>query len=292
MRKLLGHIGKDVVKFECMNFNIAVDLLNLMPNLEVLSLSHITDKQLKVPPAFRLKLPRLRSLAFKSCSLELIQIFNQLDDDILDELSLDVGVKFFKNQRNIKKMDGYVISLNYLILQQLRLEHVSLFSLNARTLESLKGQDKLVHAKFHNHNTRSPLNMKDLESLEVLHIHASFFNSLIDLSSNMKIRRVIIKRGFPSIKSEVLQELMYDDVRQYSRDELKQISLSCPNLRALRIGVVDIDSIFLLFPRLESLCCDGVSKLIQNSHHQHLKHFCVQSHGNCPQLKEQFDEFK
>jgi hypothetical protein len=55
---------------------------------------------------------------------------------------------------------------------------------------------------------------------------------------------------------------------------LKRIASNCPNLRILKAGSVDIDSIFR-FPKLESLCFDGNSRSTKYFNHQHLKNVCI-----------------
>jgi hypothetical protein len=85
---------------------------------------------------------------------------------------------------------------------------------------------------------------------------------------------VIVKWGSALFKSEILQELMFEH-GSLSNESYERLASNCPNLRALRVGYVDIDRIYLFFPKLESLCCGRVSKFNQIIDHQYLKYFCV-----------------
>jgi hypothetical protein len=183
--------------------------------------------------------------------------------------------KLFKNQRNIRIIDTDLEDLDFLNFQQLKLEQVTLLKLDKRTLKCLKGQDKITHAKFFSHNASSTLNLKELKSLEVLNVGRSVSDSQIDLSSNLKIRRVIFGSQFALIRSETLPELIFE-WNDLPSEELERLAWNCPNLLTLKAESVDIDSIFLFFPKLESLCCGRVSKFTQSFDHHHLKYFCVE----------------
>jgi hypothetical protein len=261
-------------------FTIALrQLLSLMPYIEDLSLADINYNNHRFSENYRLNLPKLRKLSIESCNFEVVDIFNYLDDDILDELSLyfingSPDGTYFENQRNIKKITTNVKDLSFLNFQQMNLDRVSLPKLDGRTLECLKGQDKITYASFYSHTESSKLDLKQLKSLEILSVDRSDSESQINLSSNLKIMRVIVEHGFASIKSETLQELMFERCN-LSNEQLEQLASTCPSLRALKVWLVDIDSIFVLFPKLESLCCYRASQFTQTFDHQHLKFFCV-----------------
>jgi hypothetical protein len=74
-----------------------------------ISLNNVKDEDFNVPPEFHLNLPKLRKLSISSCSFKILEFFDQLDDDLLDELhfifiSGTKTRKFFENQRKIKVM--------------------------------------------------------------------------------------------------------------------------------------------------------------------------------------------
>jgi hypothetical protein len=285
LEDVFARIAQNVVKLEYFNSFIdlrMIQLINSLSNLEVLLLIGIEDaRQVWFLQELHLKLPKLRKLAIECCSFGIFKLLNQLHDDTLDELSLRsikgssmIDAKLFENQRNIKFLDLYQVDLDVLNFQQLKLERVSLENLDEHTLKYWKGQDKIVDAKFDHHKEKSSLDLKELKSLEVLNVHSSKSHALIDLSSNLNIRRVVIEYDFAAIKSETLQELIYENGCN-SKEKLEEIARNCPNLRTLQVDLADIDSIFILFPKLESLCCYRVSRFTQNSDHKHLKKLCV-----------------
>jgi hypothetical protein len=261
--------------------------INLLPNLEVLLLDFIDDENVELPPDFRLKLPKLRKLSIEFCIFEGVKIFNLLDDDTLEELSLSFiegspspDEILLKNQRNIKKIAAIANDHEMLNFRQLKLEQVSLEILDGQTLELLKGQDKITYADFFSHDDNSTLNLHELKSLEVLMLQTSESEAQIDLSSNLKIRRVYINEGFASIRSAILQELLLCDYSP-STETLAEIAVNCPNLRYLAISIVNVASVLLNFPKLESLIYYQAEKFSGNIDHQHLKRFC--------QWNEEFD---
>jgi hypothetical protein len=109
--EVLCRIGKHAMelKYRDSDAGEMFQFINLMPNIEVIKLTFIKNKNLEVPADFRLNLPKLRQIAFESCSFEVVKIFNHLDDDILDDLSLHSingspdGI-YFENQRRIRKI--------------------------------------------------------------------------------------------------------------------------------------------------------------------------------------------
>jgi Leucine-rich repeat (LRR) protein len=282
LEKVLGHIGRNIVEFEYLHPTKDVgvpQVFNFMPNIEVLKLYGVNYEN--VDQHSILNLPNLRKLSIKGCSFEAIKIFNQLNDNILDELSLmwiddlEICRCYFKNQRKLKKIHIILRHLHNFDFKKTKLEHVSLKKLDRHTLKRLKGQDKITHATFRQHIYSSDQNLSRLKSLEVLHVHVSYSNAEIDLSSNLNIRRVIIGSGFPSVKSEILQELMIE-VDGINKESVEKLAANSPNLRVLKVRYINIDSVFLWFPKLESLCCNTVTKFSQVSDHEYLKHLKVQ----------------
>jgi hypothetical protein len=228
---------------------------------------------------FRLNLPKLRELTISNCSFKVLSIFDRLNDDVLEELSLQnfrgfSTRKYFENQRNIKRLKTDRTDL--LNLQQLKLEQVELNSLDEPTLEGLRGQDKITVAKFLKHRRNSNLDMSELKSLEILKVDDSLNFSIIgiDLSSHRNLRRVLITNGFMSIKSEFLQELILPHFGP-SNSTLAEIAANCPNLRLLDLSRVDTGSLFLHFPKLECFRCNSIKNSSESLDHEHLKRLCV-----------------
>jgi hypothetical protein len=76
----------------------------------------------------------------------------------------------------------------------------------------------------------------------------------------------------PAIKSASLHELTFDG----HQGVLAETAINCPNLRVLVTYWIDIDHVFLHFPRLECLSCRA--KIETNvAIHQHLKHLRIDS---------------
>jgi hypothetical protein len=90
LEEFLRRTGRHVVEFVYMNDITAEEfqLLNLMPNLELLSLKFIYN-EIALPPDFRLNLPKLCKLFIESCNFKFVKTLNQLEENVLDELSLE-----------------------------------------------------------------------------------------------------------------------------------------------------------------------------------------------------------
>jgi hypothetical protein len=290
LRKILSRTGRHVIEMHCSGKRNAVEVLEfikLMPNIEVLKLfSNNDETNLEIPPDFRANLTKLRKLTLHNCSFKVVKIFNQLNDDILTDLSLKFmddspNGKCFENQRNLRKIqlwDSSKNCLEYLNFQQLKLEEIWLEKPDEKTLEYLKGQDKITNATFYRFSgeeLKSP-DMKELKSLEILRIEFSRTGTQIDLSSNRRLRKVIFDSAFAPIKSETLEELTF---RWTKQENLERLATDCPNLRTLNVKFIDIDSIFLLFPKLESITYEDVEKFSDNLDHENLKHLCMKVCG-------------
>jgi hypothetical protein len=283
-KSVMVHIGSNVkefyVGFSCFSFEL-LQLLMLIPSMEILRVYDNHTDILQFPIGFRLNLPNLRILDVTTCGLKVLSIFDQLNDDILEELFLHniyefSTRKYFENQRNIKRLRTNRTDL--LNFKQLKLEQVEMNSLDVPTLECLRGQDKVTIAKFRHFDHRSKLDMSGLKSLEILVVETSTdsnFDGEIDLSSNRNMKRVVFYKGFMPIKSDFLQELELIN-HKISKETLAQLGVKCPNLRYLDVSDVDFDSVFLHFPKLEIIRCSSTSKFSGTFDHDHLKHLCLQ----------------
>jgi predicted transcriptional regulator len=109
-------------------------------------------------------------------------------------------------------------------------------------------------------------------------LDVSEFTNKVDLSSVVKLpnlRELKVYRLTP-FKSASLQKLTFSAVS--SKEILTRTDVNCPNIGVVETGYnyIDIDLIFLLFPKLESLNCYAI-KNSGNTFHHHLKHLRLNS---------------
>jgi hypothetical protein len=80
LEEVLRHIGRHVKELILDAERIltkVLQLLNLMPNLEVLSIQHMEERSIHFPLTFHLELPKLRKLAIRDCSYNILELFGR-----------------------------------------------------------------------------------------------------------------------------------------------------------------------------------------------------------------------
>jgi hypothetical protein len=79
------------------------------------------------------------------------------------------------------------------------------------------------------------------------------------------------------MRSESVEEMVLCNQYEISNNTVERIASSFPNLRALRINKVDVASVILHLPKLESLYCINPENFSGSFDHQNLKHISIKS---------------
>jgi hypothetical protein len=287
MKKILENFREHVKELEIRDHFMRLEgfqLLNMLSRIEKLNLHGISVGKMKVPQTFRLRLPNLRELEINESDVQILEVFDRLDDDILRKLTLGSIVtqspqnKYLANQRNIVDLTtAKENDMELLDLQQLKLKKVSTKLRKPTLYKLLEGQDELVEMKLSYITTDHQafyLNFSNITSLEILDVCGFGTIYLISLDELPNLKKLKMHQLTP-IKSASLQELI---VRYTSDNNLTQTVIGCPNLRVLDTGNQRIDGgpAFLYLPRLESLTCFALVISGTNIHH-HLKHLRMEA---------------
>jgi hypothetical protein len=294
MKMVLNNFKADVKELEIRDLFLTFEgfqLLITLPRVEKLRMYGIIVG--KIPQNFRLRLPNLRELEIRKCDEKLLEIFDRLDENVLQKLTLfhhePSQSKYFGKQRSIVDLTTDENGLELLDLQQMKLKKVDVEQCQ-HNLDGLEGQDEIVEMKlsiifdfdyedYYYYDDDKVLNFAEFKSLEVLELsNDTGYDSTVTLSSLEKLPNLkkLKVHELTNIKSASLQELSFDCF--FSMQILVQTAINCPNLRVLDANNIDIDLIFLHLPRLECLSC-CVSKNDGYAIHQHLKHLRIYSNS-------------
>jgi hypothetical protein len=131
LKKVLRSVGVHVTKLVVHEQNISTegfDLLNLMPNLQSITLNE------------------LREFKLSNCKSDVIEIFNRLPRDVLLKLTLDSvqGSQEYRlrNQRNIIEAIVVNSNLDFLDLQETKLKKLCLTK-SKYTIQNIESQNEL-----------------------------------------------------------------------------------------------------------------------------------------------------
>jgi hypothetical protein len=233
-----------------------IALLNLMPQLEHIELGSVRLKNLSSVRNFQLNLFELKTIEICDCSEKVLEVFDQLPDDVLEEVELsDIKTKsprkHFANQRKLKSLN--VMSCLYIPLEieHLNLEELLIFEVGQELKPMLKKQESLKTLNLYMNVLQSDFNficnhLPSLESFELLSIKD--INDLSELADLKQLKtfevRLIDEPVLRTIKNSSVETLKInlivrtDDVlRMENLNEatVKALSTDCPNVIELSI---------------------------------------------------------
>lgn len=257
--------------------------LNLLPNLEVLSLGFWLIKSDVIPISERLKLPKLKELKFSYCCKNTMKLFHRLPSGIISDLSIDHCdninlTTLFATQSNICKLDIYEKNINLVPFKYLQLTHLSCgFWTNEQEVfdqsflvDVLSQQTCLTHLDL---QTRCNLKVDNevfriicrLRNLQTLRLNVDGISESIQNITQLKNLNEL--KMLIEINSDVLQifsllqnhNLKRLDIISWSPVQLQalhQLAVNNPNLSSFSIEFADpIKVNFFIdnFKNLESL---------------------------------------
>jgi hypothetical protein len=291
--KVLQRFGNDIKEADIKGIGFPpniVALLNFMPKLEKINLYMINVHENTVVDEGELKLHKLKKFESNLCSLDALQIFNQLPTGVLEEISLkdcldpmsgqneaEVIPKLFVNQRNIKKVTTSLKCAVFLDWSQIKLKSLRIDDydhLGSKELleKVLTGQDEMEKLYFYcdNPSLLNPI-IKELKSLVELHIEPYILSGegLPELAklSKLKILNIFYYLNLDAsnfisflnlTRNNGVEKLQVccgnTDLSEFT---ISQLGVNFPNVKELKLesksSINVINTTLQSFPNLEGL---------------------------------------
>jgi hypothetical protein len=275
--QIIEKFGKNLKEFH-MSYQIQaniIQLLNLMPNLEFIDLELYVNSVSES----KLELNKLRRIKCQSYSTLVIEIFEQLPPDVLEEIELFFGdqyeKKIFLNQKRIKKIKTSHKLANCFDWKNLKLKSLE-FSNFVGFDHILIGQNQIETFKSYIMN-QSSLNaicneMTSLVHLQLLNLQVDGGESFkLWKLRNLKTLNIRITRADEIEINNFLSFLQNDNIEnlticgyKINLNELliKQLAVNLPRLNYLHVtsqtSINAINAILRDFPNLEVLKFEAI----------------------------------
>lgn len=260
--KVLKHFGKNVkhVEFYGVQFHRDVaELLNLLPNLEKLTLDYLKDDQIESSEGLELKLPKLKEIVSAHCSRQVLEVFNALPPGVLETLEiagqfrselpeLPLKLEIFQNQHNLKVLviGDYLENIN---LTRMKLNFFDLQS-HLEFPRNIEGQDEIWYFKTFGIYDPGLLKficdeMKSLQHLDLGTVNNQLCDEISELSSLKKLKKLKIQlsccekmfnESLTTFTSSSLTDLDLTCYFELAPFAVSQLGKNCPNLNKVKFG--------------------------------------------------------
>lgn len=307
--KVLNRFGKDVKHFAFSGFEVPtnlIELMNLMPTLEKVSLCDMIEKvELAEKEKVELKLPNLKELEMKKCPESLLSVFDSLSPGVLRKIKVTFVVaswsspnETFKNQENVKEVEADARIISFMSFGSKKLTSLVIRH-QVKLSGVLDGQDELKVFKanygiFPDDIKTISNELKSLEFLEFCadEIPSTNFQEFTKLFKLKKVKVIwyrdgSVNKSLSLIKNSSLVELEVTcNSTELLPTTLNQLGVNCPQLEKLQIHSKSplkvIDSILANFSNLKSLefICfgpDAYYQFVDGLEHNNLQSLTVNS---------------
>jgi hypothetical protein len=248
-------------------------LFNLMPQLEYIQLDSVLPKNLGSLRNFRLNLSELTKIKIHKCAEKVLEIFDQLPDDVLEEVELsyikaESSRKYLRNQRMVKALYFASCSFNPLEMEQLNLEELETDLAGEELNLILKKQASLKYLFVVSEIAQSDFNFicSHLPSLDQFELFDSKnindFSELASLEQLVMFKTLLADDAVQSIKSSSVETLEIDlEIEIVSEETVIALAANCPSVVNLYINSEDDDAISWClknFTQLKTFSCSSI----------------------------------
>jgi hypothetical protein len=276
LAQIIERFGKNIKELSLhyiklpLNF---IELLNNMPLLQKIKLVYIKVNDATSMVEGKLKLFKLKKFEGRFCSIEAFNIFNNLPNGVLQELTLTCGkdttnstTQLFSNQPNITKIIAHPEYTKLFNWSQTKLKWLEVC--NGENLATiLEGQNEIEYLACSKVN-QSMLNLicNSLKSLTELRLQIIDKEALPNFLKLRKLKKLSINFFFKTNNNSFLSFIRSNSVEKLRVSNggiglkeltIVQLSLNFPKLKELnfheKVSIKNSFKILQNFPNLESL---------------------------------------
>lgn len=266
LSRIIGRFGNNIRELQISNIAVPaniIKILNLMPNLEQIEIFDLDNNDVKLIKG-ELKLTKLKKLKVSHCRPDILNIFDNLPEGVLQELSLIDSPqpyndnpmpeykKIFTNQHNIKKMTAHDEYIDLIEWNQIKLQEISL-SLRRRNStmdikKVIKGQDKVENYKSSGYINVSFLNLICSELKSLINLTLEYVTADLGTPALSKLRKL---KSLSVVASPCDQSWEQDKFLSFTQSSsLETLNVKCTNNRLTELTV---NHLGFNFPQLKEL---------------------------------------